>query len=173
MEKNDNKFLFNRKDIADIFQVDGRAVSKWVNDQGCPVVISGTTKKYDIREVVPWRIKRTGNFNINEDEDISKLSVDEQSKIYYRDKLKAQSELESIKVKIQKGEYILKSEVVQNVSNCLVITKKSLMNLTNKIMNTLINYIGNEGQREVATEIDGLVKDCLNNLSQGLEYKEQ
>lgn len=169
MEKNDNKFLFTRKDIAIIFGVDEKAVHKWVNNNGCPVKIVGRSKKYDVREVVQWRNQKTGNFD-DEGADISSLSILEQINVYKRDALKSEAELKDIKAKIMKGEYLARDEVLSNITNSLAVFKKSLLNLANKVVSMVSIYAPQEEHREIAENVENICKDCLNNLSTGEEY---
>ena len=169
VDKSESKFLFSKKDIATIFDVDEKAVYKWVTQNGCPTKTVGKVKKYDIREVIKWRNQKTGNFTIDED-DISSLPIQEQIHIYKRDELKAKSKLKDLEFKIENGEYLPKEEIIANYTNGLAVFKKSLLNLANKVVSLISTHIPHEEHREIADEIEGLTKDCLNNLSKGDEY---
>ena len=46
VDKSESKFLFSKKDIATIFDVDEKAVYKWVTQNGCPTKTVGKVKKY-------------------------------------------------------------------------------------------------------------------------------
>ena len=169
VDKSESKFLFSKKDIAIIFDVDEKAVYKWVTQNGCPTKTVGKSKKYDIREVIKWRNQKTGNFTVDED-DISLLPIQEQIHIYKRDELKAKSKLKDLEFKIENGEYLPKEEIIANYTNGLAVFKKSLLNLANKVVSLISTHIPHEEHREIADEIEGLTKDCLNNLSKGDEY---
>ena len=170
VDKSESKFLFSKKDIATIFDVDEKAVYKWVTQNGCPTKTVGKSKKYDIREVIKWRNENTGSFIIDDEGKISSLPIKEQIYIYKRDELEAKSKLKDLEFKIKNGEYLPKEEVVANYTNGLAVFKKSLLNLANKVVSLISTHIPHEEHREIADEIEGLTKDCLNNLSKGDEY---
>lgn len=170
MDKSENKFLFSKKDIATIFDVDEKAVYKWVTQNGCPTKTVGKVKKYDIREVIKWRNQKTGNFTIDEEENISSLPIEQQMYFYKRNELKAKSKLKDLELKIKNGEYLPKEEIIANYTNGLAVFKKSVLNLANKVVSLISTHIPHEEHREIADEIEGLAKDCLNNLSKGDEY---
>lgn len=170
VDKSESKFLFSKKDIATIFDVDEKAVYKWVTQNGCPTKMVGKSKKYDIREVIKWRNENTGSFIIDDEGKISSLPIKEQIYIYKRDELEAKSKLKDLEFKIKNGEYLPKEEVIANYTNGLAVFKKSLLNLANKVVSLISTHIPHEEHREIADEIEGLTKDCLNNLSKGDEY---
>ena len=170
VDKSEGKFLFSKKDIATIFDVDEKAVYKWVTQNGCPTKMVGKSKKYDIREVIKWRNENTGSFIIDDEGKISSLPIKEQIYIYKRDELEAKSKLKDLEFKIKNGEYLPKEEVIANYTNGLAVFKKSLLNLANKVVSLISTHIPHEEHREIADEIEGLTKDCLNNLSKGDEY---
>ena len=170
VDKSESKFLFSKKDIAIIFDVDEKAVYKWVTQNGCPTKMVGKSKKYDIREVIKWRNENTGSFIIDDEGKISSLPIKEQIYIYKRDELEAKSKLKDLEFKIKNGEYLPKEEVIANYTNGLAVFKKSLLNLANKVVSLISTHIPHEEHREIADEIEGLTKDCLNNLSKGDEY---
>lgn len=170
VDKSESKFLFSKKDIATIFDVDEKAVYKWVKQNGCPTKTVGKSKKYDIREVIKWRNQKTGNFTVDEEEDISSLPANEQLIIYKCRDAKNSAELKEIKVQLQKGELLDKKQVQSNITECLLVFKKTLLTLTNQLVAEFSTCVPPEKHRKLSENIDSKVKDCLNDLARGLEY---
>ncbi len=159
-----SKFLFTRRELATIFDVNETVVDKW-RKKGCP---TSTPKKFDIRDVVKWRQAETGDFNL--DGELEQKSVNEQYNYYKMQTAKADSQLKSFKVDLESGKYLLKDEVEKNVGDCLMMFKKSLKNLHVKLITKIASYLATDDQKKVMVIIEDEIKGCLSRFSDGNKY---
>lgn len=166
------KFLFTRREVATIYDVNEKTIDKWKNN-GCP--FEADAKKYDIRKVVQWRNIKTSEFvenaEENEENKIKERPLNEQIAIYKRDVLKNDAELKNLKLRIQKGDLLDKKQVSEDIINGLLMFKTSVKNMSNKVANLIAPYVPNDVQRIIADEVDKLSTNCLNKLSKGENYE--
>lgn len=160
------KFLFTRRELAEIYDVNEVVVDKWRN-KGCPV----ENKKYDIRQVVKWKAEKIGDFTVPTEEEISKMSVQEQRNFYDMQKAKYDSQIKELKADFESGRYLPKDEVVSQITNALLVFKKGLQASHTKIITRIAHFIETGKQEEVMIEIEDIHKTLLNELAKGTEYK--
>lgn len=152
--------IMKKKELAEFLEVDERTLTRWVK-KGCP----REGYSYNLKDVLKWRgVIGSGDINAT---DCDNLSLQEQKLKYEIDLKKAQSELQDLKLKIEKEEYLPKDEVIITLNDGLMAFKRACLNLENKIVMELCALLPNETKREIKSKVHEIVNEGLNNISKG------
>ncbi|MGF7431085.1 hypothetical protein PQV03_10010 [Thermoanaerobacterium thermosaccharolyticum] len=162
----DDKICLSTTAMCEIFNIDKSTLKRW-GDDGCPKAARGW---WPLADVLRWRgLVSVGG--IQTERDIERLSLQEQ-KLYYEAKYKqAQSEAAEFKNAIQRGEYILKDDIVAELQRFFVVLKRSMLGYSRRIATELAGYVDAITARRIEKMITELTLDALEQISIDGVYK--
>jgi len=156
----DGELCVSSKILRTIFKVEESTIVRW-GQKDCPKKGRGL---WAISEVLKWRGLITSD-GIKTVEDIKEKSLFEQ-KMHFETRLK-ESQAEAIELKnaISKGDYIPKTEIVDELKRFFGILKKSCQGLSNKIAMELVPLVGQIEARKIERLASDILNDALEQLS--------
>lgn len=162
----DDKICLSTTAMCEVFNIDKSTLKRW-SDDGCPKAARGW---WSLVEVLRWRGLVSAD-GIKTQDDIEKLSLKEQ-KLYFEAKYKqAQSEAAEFKNAIQKGEYILKDDIIAELQRFFVVLKRSMLGYSRRIATELAGYVDSVAARRIEKMITELTLDALEQISIDGIYK--
>lgn len=164
----DDKICLSTGTICEVFDINRSTINRW-GDDGCPKAARGW---WPLADVLRWR-GNTSTSGIQTDDDVEKLSL-QQQKLYYEAKYKqAQSEAAAFKNSIQRGEYILKDDIIAELQRFFVVLKRSMLGYSRRIATELAGYVDSITTRRIEKMITELTLDALEQISIDGIYKPQ
>lgn len=157
-----NSIVASTSCAAAYFGVTAATLSNW-KGAGCPRVQHGF---WDIKAVTDWRARKDGE-KLTEavHQDPSKLSPG-QLKTHYEAQLKqAQLEAAQLRNRIAGGDYLLKSQAVEELSHFLMVLKSSVIGLGRELGQMAGQYMDVEQARKLDRLIDERMEDALEQLA--------
>lgn len=147
---------------AAYFGVTRATLSNWAK-AGCPRYKYGC---WDIRAVSEWRAVQDGQKLAETAESNPDKLPPAQQKIYYEALLK-QEQLESAQLrnKIASGDYLAKSQVVEELSRYFVILKHSVNGLAHELGQMAAPYMDADGARRLEQLLSDRARDALEQLA--------
>lgn len=123
MEK--DKIYGRSQTIQRIFDVSRESINQWVKKYKLPVEKDGRSTKYNLKEVVQWKIDKEiadaikGMGDIDDDVEFANLPMEvlnHTMKAYATKKLKHESSIKELQEKVEKGKYIPADRVDYNMA---------------------------------------------------------
>lgn len=148
---------------AKYFGVSAATLSNWEN-AGCPKKDYGY---WDIKAVEGYRQERAGVKAAEAaEDDPSKLTLTQQ-KLNVETLLKtAQLEATTLRNEIAQGKYLVRAEVVQHLTELMLVLKSSLFGLQAELAREVVPLLADESdERRVTALIGGVVNDALQQMS--------
>lgn len=143
-----------------------QTLSFW-EGQGCPKEVRGW---WSIKDVLEWKGVLSA-LGVKSDEETSKVSWN-QKKLEADAKYKEQKAKEAeFKNAVNQGDYILKSDVVNELQSFFTVLKKSMMSYSRRIAIELSSYADTVTVRRIEKMITELTMDVLEQLSIDGVYK--
>jgi len=152
MVKDEEKFLFKTKEIAEIFGVTSQSVTKWkVN----PKKVNGRCKFYDIREITKYKI--------SEEEEKELSLTHERAKL-----AKSQTKKNDIDIKIRmldlkerKGQLIAIDKVKNGWADVIISFRSKILSIPTRIAKQVLEF-------KKAQQVESFLKKILNEALEEL-----
>lgn len=147
---------------AAYFGVTAATLSNWMK-AGCPRVRHGY---YDIKAVTEWNAQREGEKLAEAARSDPDKMTPSQLKTHYEAELKKE-QLESSRLKnqIAGGEYLSKTDIVENLSRFFSVFKSSVFGLGHELGLTVASYVDADEARRVDQMINDRIADSLTQMS--------
>lgn len=129
--------------------------------RGCPQVDKGV---YSVRAVFEWLQVCSMDVQSGEDGEPVFKSLAEQKQYYEAELKKAQVEEREIKNAISRGDYIPKTEIVEELKRVLVVLKKSLKGFSRKVASEISYKYGADEARQAERFVSDLTNNALEQL---------
>ncbi len=156
----DNKVCLSSGELMSVLNISKQSLSVW-RSKGCPQQCRGW---WAIEDVLKWR-GLTSEAGLKTEEQIEEMGLAQQ-KAHWEIKYKQlQSESLELKNAISRGDYIEKTEIVQELSRCLVVLKKSFQGMARRIGANLSGKLDTPSVRVIEDDIKHLINEALEQIS--------